>query len=128
MDPSGGIIKAVNKKQKMTKEVEEDLGVGDVVKIVKHKFPELHPDKPQKKTVFSENIYKKEKVISYEYILSGLNYIGMEGKIIGVRKDPYTKYEIETGEIQKYEVQLLTKALNWKGRVTLWPEEIKKVS
>ena len=121
----------------------EEISIGDYVKILNHKFPNLNPKETFKGTVIktpkeyreiqdkckkNEVIANISKNITFEYKLKAIDYIGMIGKIINLREIAETKYEIDTGEIQKYVVEIKSKQPNWNGkRVTLFPSQVEKI-
>jgi hypothetical protein len=120
------------------------MQIGDIVKIVGHKFPELHPKNTLKKVVRKtpeelKMIHHKckkpddpemsfSKNSLFEYELKGINCIGMTGEIIEIRTKAETEYEIKTGEVAKYVVKFTTNLASWKGkRMTFFPEEVQKI-
>lgn len=120
------------------------LKVGEYVKIINHKFPELHPknvttrsssktpdemEKIQLKcNSQNEPVVHFRKNALFEYKLSGLNYIGMEGVIIKIRNKAECEYEKDTGDIARYVVKIKSNLLNWKNKiVTLYPSQVQKI-
>ncbi len=104
----------------------EPLFVGDKVRVIKYKFPELHPEKPIKKVVYDFDVYNRW--VPFYYTFQGLHTIGLEGHIIEVRTEPYCQYEIETGEIQKYVVRFTSGGKGWVGKkLTFYPEEVQRI-
>ena len=75
-----------------------------------------------------EIIANISKNITFEYELKAVNYIGMIGRIVEINETAETDYEIETGDIQKYVVEIKSKSPNWnKKRVILFPSQIEKL-
>lgn len=123
--------------------MENHLKVGEFVKIINHKFPELHPPGVLSKTVSKtpeemEEIQKEinpEKIVHFrkgaifEYKLSGINYIGIEGVIEKIRTIPEVDYEIETGDIAKYVIRMKSNLSNWNNKiVTLHPSQVIQIN
>lgn len=123
---------------------EEILKVGDTIRIVNYKFPELNPKGPENKimTLSPERLnesYRKfkkpkdadlnfTKNISFQYQLKGINCLGLTGEIIKIRSSPETEYEVKTGDIAKYIVRFTTNHASWKGKkMTLFPSQVEKV-
>lgn len=129
----------------MEQKSEEVFKIGDIVRIINHKWLHLHPKKPEAKTIVAPISYKgrnyrnpvleesneddEGKTCLYEYAITGLDYIGMTGVITGIDNTPKTEYEIHTGDIQKYIVRLTTPLSGWKNkRVDLFPSQIQKMN
>lgn len=123
--------------------MENHLKVGEFVKIVNHKFPELHPPGALSKTVNKtskemEEIQKEvnpksvvhfRKGTVFEYKLIGFNHIGMEGTIIKIRDMPEVEYEKETGDIARYVVRIRSNLSNWNNKIiTLYPSQVMKIN
>lgn len=119
------------------------LKVGDFVRIINHKFPGLHPPGVLSKTVNKtpeemEEIQEEvnpEKIIHFrkgaifEYKLSGINYIGMEGVIEEIRTIPEVDYEKETGDIARYVIRMRSNLSNWNNKiVTLYPSQVMQIN
>ena len=128
-----------------------NMKIGDKVKIINHKFPKINPIVPSTRTIVAPDSFKarnnryidmneviddskKEKKINpnekmdvYTYIVTGISYLYKIGEIVGIRNTPETEYEIETGDIAKYIVEIISDVSGWKGkRVVLFPSQIKK--
>lgn len=123
--------------------MENHLKIGDFVRIINHKFPELHPPGVMSKTVNKtpEEMEEIQKIVNpknvihfrkgaiFEYKFSGINYIGMEGTIEKIRDIPETDYEKETGYIAKYVIRLRSNLLNWNNKiVTVYPSQITQIN
>jgi hypothetical protein len=140
-------IKEQSKTDKIKNRIaksEDEMSIGDFVKIINHKFPRLHPKETLKRTIIKtpkeyreilekckkdgETIANISKNITFEYELKAVNYIGMIGKIVEISETAETDYEIETGDIQKYVVEIKSKLSNWnKKRVILFPSQVEKI-
>ncbi|HBG68854.1 hypothetical protein A2W67_02595 [Candidatus Nomurabacteria bacterium RIFCSPLOWO2_02_40_28] len=120
------------------------MQIGDIVKIVGHKFPELHPKNTLQKVVMKtpeelKMIHHKckkpddpemsfSKNSLFEYELKGINYIGMTGVIVEIRTQPECEYETETGDIAKYVVKIKSNLSSWNNKiVTLYPSQVQKI-
>lgn len=79
-----------------TEKKENSFRVGDSIKWVKNKFPEL-------------NTYKKAVVKNngrfYEYEVKDRGVVGKTGVVIKIDDVPTTEYEINTGEVAKYLIE-----------------------
>ena len=121
------------------------LKVGEYVRISSHKFPEFHPKNIGSKSVTKtpsemeeiqlecnapgESIIHFRKNALFEYKLSGLDYIGMEGVIIKLRNKAECEYEKITGDIARYVVKIKSSLLSWKNKiVTLYPSQVEKIN
>lgn len=140
-------IKEQSKTEKIENKIEkraEEILIGDFVKIINHKFPNLHSKETLKRTIIKTPMEYREilekckkdgeiiasisKNITFEYELKAVNYIGMIGKIVEIMGTAETDYEIETGDIQKYVVEIKSKSPNWnKKRVILFPSQVEKI-
>jgi len=114
------------------------MQIGDIVKIVGHKFPELHPKNTLQKVVMKMIHHKCKKPDDpemsfsknslFEYELKGINYIGMTGVIVEIRTQPECEYETETGDIAKYVVKIKSNLSSWNNKiVTLYPSQVQKI-
>lgn len=123
---------------------EEYYQIGDTVKIVNYKNPELNPETVENKSVSIEperltelhNKFKKEdeqelsfhKKITFPYQLRGMNYVGMTGVITSIRTVPGCDYEKRTGDIATYVVRILDNLSGWKDKkVTLYPSQVIRI-
>lgn len=123
---------------------QEILKVGDIVRIVNHKFPELNPVGIVNKIITLSperlnEVYRKfkkpedadltfAKDISFKYQLKGINCLGLTGEIIEIRSVPETEYEIRTGDIAKYVIRFTTNHATWKRKkMTLFPSQVESI-
>ncbi len=124
--------------------IETLFKVGDTIKIVSHKFPELNPKKTENKTMIltpqelSRLYYSKKKPNEpdlafyrnyyFGYQVKGLNYIGMKGVIVEIRNKPGCKYEKQTGDIARYVMKITDKVSGWEGSiVSLFPSQVELI-
>ena len=124
--------------------IETLFKVGDTIKIVNHKFPELHPKKTENKTMIltpqeASRLYYSTKnsnepdMVFYRnlyfgYQVRGLNYIGMKGVIVEVRNEPGCEYELQTGDIARYVMKITDKVSGWEGSiVSLFPSQVELI-
>lgn len=122
----------------------EVLKIGDTVKIINHKFPELNPKGIENKIMILSperlnEVYRKfkkpedadltfAKDISFKYQLKGINCLGLTGEIIEIRSVPETEYEMRTGDIAKYVIRFTTNHVSWRGKkMTLFPSQVERI-
>lgn len=125
--------------------MENQLKTGDYVRIISHKFLELHPkgainksssktpDEMEKIQFESNNqggsVVHFRKNALFEYKLAGLDYIGIEGVVIKIRNKAECEYEKITKDIARYMVKIKSHLLNWKNKiVTLYPSQVQRIT
>lgn len=123
---------------------EEILKVGDTIRIMNHKFPELNSRGIENKimTLSPERLnetYRKfkkpeeadlnfTKEISFQYQMKGINCLGLIGEIIEIKNVPDTEYEIKTGDIEKYIIKFTTNHSTWKRtKMSLFPSQVERI-
>lgn len=88
------------------------LKLGDKVKWVRHRFPELN-----KYAALSASGKRSDhRGTSYQYETSDRGCVGRIGEIVGIDETPTTKFEIETGEVAKYKIQFIDHSIRWNGK------------
>lgn len=103
----------------------EEIKRGDRVRVVKIKFPELHPKYPERRITPSNQ----------DFMFQASKIVGHEGVVVSIRSEAETDYEKRTGEIEKYYVEIdnipdkieSERKKKWMGKKHYWPEELIKI-